>query len=92
MRDEEAVQAREDEDDHDLLTYGEVGARLREAIGGQRALVTRLEADGAPAEQLAAARHRLDLLHDAARRNARQPITDENFERFFGYPGTARNT
>lgn len=80
----------EAEDDHDVLTYGQVSARLRAEIAGQRALVARLEADGAPPEQLTPARHRLDLLHDASRRNARQRITAENFERFFGYRGTTR--
>ena len=86
----DVVQAREEEDDHDLLTYGEVGARLSEEIAGQQALVARLEGEGAPAEQLEAARRRLALLRDAAGRNARQPITAENFERFFGYSGTPR--
>lgn len=87
---DEAVQVREAEDDHDVLTYAEVSARLREEIASQREVIARLDADGGPTEQLAAAHRRLDLLRDAARRNARRPITAENFERFFGYPGTTR--
>lgn len=82
---------REDEDDHDLLTYGEAGFRLHEAVDQQRELVERLEAAGdAGATD---ARTRLTALEQAVERNTRQPINDDNFERFFGYPGTAkRNT
>jgi len=79
---------REDESDHDLLTYGEVGVRLQQAVREQRALVARLEqSDGAGIEP---ARARLAALEEAFERNRRQPINDDNFERFFGYPGTPR--
>ncbi|MDO3395406.1 hypothetical protein QWJ41_06740 [Nocardioides sp. SOB44] len=82
---------REDEDDHDLLTYGEAGFRLYEAVRDQRALVQRLREAGSPGVD--AAETRLSGLQEAADRNSRQPINDENFERFFGYPGFAkRNT
>jgi hypothetical protein len=77
--------------DHDLLTYGEAGARLQQEIESQRQHLARLRADGAPGVEQA--RKRLELLLDTAERNARQPINDDNFERFFGYRGTAqRNT
>jgi hypothetical protein len=33
---------------------------------------------------------RLAALQDSAERNRAQPINDENFENFFGYPGKAR--
>ncbi|MCV7172870.1 acyl-CoA synthetase, partial [Mycobacterium manitobense] len=36
------------------------------------------------------ARARLGALEDAVRRNTAQPINDANFEKFFGYPGTAK--
>jgi hypothetical protein len=36
------------------------------------------------------ARTRLSALEAGAERNRAQPINDENFERFFGYPGEAR--
>lgn len=90
----EEILAREDEDDHDLLTYGEVRARISEELAAQRARVAELEgraqAGEDVAEVLSAANHRLALLVDAASRNSRQPINDANFERFFGYQGKAR--
>jgi hypothetical protein len=85
---------REDEDDYDLLTFGEAGARLDHEIRALRAEITRLEQQSPPeanaARALATARKRLDALVDAAQRNARQPITDDNFTLFFGYAGKAR--
>lgn len=77
---------RTQEDDHDLLTFGEAGIRLREAIDELRARIAATD-DNVEATAL---RRRLDLLTSAAERNRRQPITDETFERFFGYPGSAR--
>jgi hypothetical protein len=94
---DEAVQAREDEDDYDLLTYGEAGARVTEEIAAEKARLADWESRLAAGEDVADRRdrsaRRLELLRDAASRNSRQPITDENFERFFGYRGSAkRNT
>jgi hypothetical protein len=93
----EQVQAREDEDDYDLLTYGEAGARVTEEIAAEKARLAgwdeRLAAGEDVRDRRDRSAQRLELLRDAAKRNARQPITDENFERFFGYRGTAkRNT
>src|SRR5699024_7287123 len=79
---------REDEDDHDLLTYGEAGVRLQQEIFEQRKRVEDLKAGGG--QSLESARERLARLEDAFERNARQPINDETFEKFFGYPGKAR--
>ena len=81
------VPEREDEDDHDLLTYGEVKVRIHEEVRTQRALVAELEATGGDAS---GARRRLDALVDAAERNSRSRINDDNFEKFFGYRGTPR--
>ena len=78
---------REDEDDHDLLTYGEVKVRIHEEVQAQRALVAELEAAG---EDSTGAKRRLESLIDAAERNSRSRINDENFEKFFGYRGTSR--
>jgi hypothetical protein len=87
----DTVVTREDEDDYDLLTFGEAGARLDHEIRSARARVAQLEQSGtAPTGDIDGARARLDALVDAARRNARQPINDENFQRFFGYEGKAR--
>jgi hypothetical protein len=78
-----------DEDDHDLLTFGEAGERLRMEIAGAVREVERLNRSG-PAEALEKARARLDALRSAAARNSAQPINDANFEKFFGYPGKAK--
>ncbi|GAA2553948.1 hypothetical protein GCM10010409_31330 [Mycolicibacterium diernhoferi] len=78
-----------DEDDHDLLTFGEVSERLRVEIAAARTAVTELEAAGDTAG-LEKARARLGALEAAVRRNTAQPINDANFEKFFGYPGTAK--
>src|SRR5580765_6619775 len=80
--------SREEEDDYDLLTFGEAGYRLDHEIRRHASMVSELEADpNADPGQLAALRARLEQLREAASRNARQPITDENFKRFFGYEG-----
>ena len=87
----EGVVTREDEDDYDLLTFGEAGARLDHEIRSARARVAAYEqSETASAGDVVDAKARLDALVDAARRNARQPINDENFQRFFGYEGKAR--
>jgi hypothetical protein len=84
-------QSREklDEDDHDLLTFGEAGERLRLEIAAARDDVARLENLGETAD-LEKARTRLAALRAAADRNSAQPINDANFEKFFGYPGKAK--
>jgi hypothetical protein len=82
-----------DEDDHDLLTFGEAGERLRLEIAAAAAEVERLRQDGSTdelAEALEKAETRLAALRSAAARNSAQPINDANFEKFFGYPGKAK--
>lgn len=90
----EAVIARLDEDDHDLLTYGEVAARLSEEIAAEsqrlRELHARAAAGQPVVEELDRSARRLVQLRDALGRNRRQPISDANFERFFGFKGQAR--
>jgi hypothetical protein len=84
---------REEEDDYDLLTFGEVAVRLDAEIRALAGRVALLAAAGEESEELTKARERLGQLRDAASRNSRQPINDENFARFFGYEGKAhRNT
>ena len=78
-----------DEDDHDLLTFGEAGERLRVEIAAARDAVAQL-ADAGGTADLEKARARLDALRAAAARNTAQPINDANFEKFFGYPGKAK--
>jgi hypothetical protein len=77
-----------DEDDHDLLTFGEAGERLRIEIAAAASEVERLQR-GRP-EDLQKAIGRLEALRSAAARNSAQPINDANFEKFFGYPGKAK--
>jgi hypothetical protein len=78
-----------DEDDHDLLTFGEAGERLRLEIAAAARVVQGLQQSG-PVEALEKAQARLDALRSAAARNSAQPINDTNFEKFFGYPGKAK--
>jgi hypothetical protein len=78
-----------DEDDHDLLTFGEAGERLRLETAAAAREVQRLQQSG-PVEALEKAQARLDALRSAAARNSAQPINDANFEKFFGYPGKAK--
>jgi hypothetical protein len=78
-----------DEDDHDLLTFGEVGERLRVEIAAAVGEVERLRQSGRP-DDLEKANARLEALRSAAARNSAQPINDANFEKFFGYPGKAK--
>jgi hypothetical protein len=78
-----------DEDDHDLLTFGEAGERLRLEIAAAVRKVQDLRQSG-PIEALEKAQARLEALRSAAARNSAQPINDANFEKFFGYPGKAR--
>jgi hypothetical protein len=78
-----------DEDDHDLLTFGEVSERLRIEINTAAAEFEKLRRSDAPAEAKKAGA-RLDALRAAAKRNSAQPINDANFEKFFGYPGKAK--
>jgi hypothetical protein len=78
-----------DEDDHDLLTFGEAGERLRLEIAAAAREVQRLTPSG-PVDALEKAQARLEALRSAATRNSAQPINDANFEKFFGYPGKAK--
>lgn len=86
---EGSARDKTDEDDHDLLTFGEVGERLRLEIAAAAAEVERLRHSG-PTEDLEKADARLEALRSAAARNSAQPINDANFEKFFGYPGKAK--
>jgi hypothetical protein len=79
------------EDDHDLLTFGEAGARLHGEVRAMRERVRVLtNVDPVDQQALAAARSRLAVLEEGFERNTAQAINDDNFERFFGYPGKAR--
>ncbi len=77
--------ARQEEDDHDLLTYNESGARLAEEIRAVKAdLETATGGARAPLED------RLALLVEAATRNTRWAAVDAHASSFLAYrgPGT----
>ena len=86
---DDAGREKLDDDDHDLLTFGEAGERLRIEIAAATREVQRLTQSGSVAA-LEKAQARLDALRSAAARNSAQPINDANFEKFFGYPGKAK--
>jgi len=88
--DGETQRRKLDADDHDLLTFGEAGERLRLEIQAAEAQVAQLGAGTPDAAALREWRARLSALRDAAQRNSAQPINDDNFETFFGYPGKAK--
>lgn len=83
------VRGKVDDDDHDLLTFGEAGERLRIEIAAIRARLAALEAAG-DSDLVQKAQSRLAPLSAATARNTTQPLTDANFEKFFGYPGKAQ--
>ncbi|HEY2084872.1 MAG TPA: acyl-CoA synthetase [Mycobacterium sp.] len=86
---DDADRDKVDEDDHDLLTFGEAGERLRLEIAAAAREVQGLQQSGT-VKALEKAQARLDALRSAAARNSAQPINDANFEKFFGYPGKAK--
>lgn len=83
---------RTQEDDHDLLTFGEVGLRLQDAIHNLLAQANALKAADGESAETRRLEKRIAQLQAAAARNESQPITDENFFKFFGYEGKPRRT
>jgi len=73
---------REEEEDHDLLTYNESSARLAVAIGTAKdALET------ASGEERTMLERRLQQLAEAAGRNTHWSATDTNASSFLAYRG-----
>lgn len=74
------------EDDHDVLTFREAGARLQQQIQRDTQTLRELEAQAAGADELDAARARLADLKTALERHtsARGPAGDPSA--FFGPP------
>ena len=73
---------RELEDDHDLLTYNEAGARLREEIALAQA---QLAAIGEDDPGRSALQRRLDLLGESAQRNSALAEHDKGARGFLEY-------
>lgn len=75
----------EEEDDHDLLTYGIAGDRLRDEIAGEeRELAAAIEQHGEGSEQAASSRGRLDLLRSTLQRHEHARANELNEKQFFG--------
>ena len=75
---------REEEDDQDLLTFGEVRARVTEELDKERGHLAELERSGASEPLLAATRTRIEQLIAAAERNSRG-ASRASFVEFFGF-------
>jgi hypothetical protein len=72
---------RDEDDDHDLLTFSESAIRLREEI----ALTETALREGQTPERQAALSARLSALTDALRRNTRQADASPGEKGFLGY-------
>jgi hypothetical protein len=84
MTDDPPVE-RPDDDDYDLLTYGEAGARLAEEIAKGNHALRDLEAANAEEAELAAIRSRIADLEAAVERQKAAALDTTDFQRFFGY-------
>jgi hypothetical protein len=81
---EDVIVERPDDEDHDLLTFGEAGARLSEEVIKQQRIIERLREGDASNEILAAAQGRLDALERARARNSPPSLDDLKSSGFFG--------
>jgi hypothetical protein len=80
---EDPMGGREVEDDHDLLTYNEAGARLREELRLTRDELAAL--DGPDNPRRAELERRLELLQGSAERNDAQSAEDTDARGFLEY-------
>lgn len=88
--DESAPVQRPEDDDYDLLTYGEVAARISEVLAEERQLLGQLRAATPPDDAaIAAQQARIDELVAGRERYKQQRTTAEAFMRRFGL--TPRN-
>ncbi|WAH97686.1 hypothetical protein [Arthrobacter sp. MMS18-M83] len=88
----EELFGREVEDDHDLLTYNESAARLREEIEKTQMVLADLLAksdtdDGAKLALIESATTRLNSLQESAARNSRAAANDQISSGFLRYSG-----
>lgn len=83
--DAESVVARPDTDDYDLLTFGEVAARIAEELAELTAELDRTRAEpSADPERVRALEERIALLRSSGDRYRREEHTEEFFKRRFG--------
>jgi LPS O-antigen subunit length determinant protein (WzzB/FepE family) len=81
---------RPDDEDYDLLTYGEVAARISEVLAEEHAELERLRAaDPTDAKAVEAQQQRIEQLVASRSRYEEQARTSEAFVRKFGL--TPRN-
>jgi hypothetical protein len=80
----DVVQRDESQDDYDLLTYGEVAARLSEEMAAETRRIAELQATGIQPEIQHALEERLAVLAEGKRRYEQQAQTAEVFMRRFG--------
>jgi hypothetical protein len=91
MSDESEPAQRPDSDDYDLLTYGEVGARIVEVLADERGRLAELRsAVPSDAAAIQAAQVRIAQLTEAAERYRHQADTAETFMRRFGLKPRSR--
>lgn len=81
---------RPDDEDHDLLTFGEAGARLSEELIKQQRVIERLRQGGADEDVVAGAQRRLEALERASQRNRAPSIDELKSSGFFDDPGSRR--
>lgn len=82
--DDDVVVDRPEDEDHDLLTFGEAGARLEEEVEKQRRTVERLREGGAEQSVLDRAQRRLETLQHARERNSPPSLDGLRSSGFFG--------
>ncbi|MFJ6569348.1 hypothetical protein ACIQNU_18175 [Streptomyces sp. NPDC091292] len=83
------VQRDETDDDYDLLTYNEAGARLAEEIERETRRLKEYESrppGEADPHATETSRSRVAALREAQQRIGARTLNASNFERFFGYP------
>ncbi len=78
------LEQRPEDDDYDLLTFGEAGARLVEEVRRQERLIAELMSAGGSSADVAAARARLDALLAAQVRNRKPSMEELKSSGFFG--------
>ena len=80
-----------DDDDHNMLTFGEAGERTRIEIAAIRARLADLEAAG-NSDAVQKAQSRLGALRAATARNQLRTAQQRQFREYFGYPARPNAT
>jgi hypothetical protein len=86
MKPEDAAPVhRPDDDDYDLLTYGEASARLTEVLRSERARLNELEADPTPDQTaIVVVQARIAQLEEGQGRYRAHAESADRFEAVFG--------